>query len=421
MYLMVYPHRPMVQTKTIELINYDKLPAGQNAIVAVMSFSGYDIEDALVLNKASLDRGFGRCQVLRRHVTTIRRYPNGTYDRLNGPVLNEDGTVMKKDFENIEADGLPGVGCYLNPDDIIINKQTPSVVESTVPGAASEVTWKACPMRHKGTEGIYVDKVMMSVNQDTQQLFKVNTRQTRRPELGDKFSSRHGQKGVCGIIVEQEDLPFSDQGICPDIIMNPHGFPSRMTVGKMIELLAGKAGVLNGEFQYGTCFGGSKVDDMSDILIKNGFSYCGKDYLTSGITGEPLQAYIFFGPVYYQKLKHMVMDKMHARARGPRVVMTRQPTEGRSKDGGLRLGEMERDCLIGYGASQLLLERLMLSSDVTDVYICEECGLLGYAGWCTYCKSGAKVSKLQIPYACKLLFQELQAMNVVPRIQLSEY
>jgi DNA-directed RNA polymerase III subunit RPC2 len=323
MYLMVYPHRPMVQTKTIELINYDKLPAGQNAIVAVMSYSGYDIEDALILNKASLDRGFGRCQVHRRHVTTIRRYPNGTYDRLNGPVLNADNTVMKQDFANVEADGLPGVGCFLKPDDIIINKQSPSSVDSAIPGVTPDVTWKACPVRHKGSEGIYVDKVLMTINQDTQQLFKVNTRQTRRPELGDKFSSRHGQKGVCGIIVEQEDLPFSDQGMCPDIIMDPHGFPSRMTVGKMIELLAGKAGVLNGEFQYGTCFGGSKVEDMSNILIKNGFSYCGKDYLTSGITGEPLQAYIFFGPVYYQKLKHMVMDKMHARARGSRVVMTR--------------------------------------------------------------------------------------------------
>jgi DNA-directed RNA polymerase III subunit RPC2 len=140
-------------------------------------------------------------------------------------------------------------------------------------------------------------------------------RQTRRPELGDKFSSRHGQKGVCGIIVPQEDMPFSLQGITPDIIMNPHGFPSRMTVGKMIELLAGKAGVFKGELQYGTAFGGSKVKDMSRILMDHGFEYSGKDYLTSGVTGEPLSAYIFFGPIYYQKLKHMVMDKMHARAR----------------------------------------------------------------------------------------------------------
>lgn len=157
------------------------------------------------------------------------------------------------------------------------------------------------------------------MNNDSHMTVKVNIRQTRRPELGDKFSSRHGQKGVCGLIVRQEDLPFSDEGVTPDIVMNPHGFPSRMTVGKMIELLAGKAGVMSGELQYGTAFGGSKVENMSKILIDNGYSYCGKDYLTSGITGEALSAYIYFGPVFYQKLKHMVMDKMHARARLNRV------------------------------------------------------------------------------------------------------
>lgn len=153
------------------------------------------------------------------------------------------------------------------------------------------------------------------MNNENTMTVKVNIRQTRRPELGDKFSSRHGQKGVCGLIVQQEDMPFSDNGVCPDIIMNPHGFPSRMTVGKMLELLSGKAGVLKGELQYGTAFGGSKAEDMGRILIEHGFDYSGKDYLTSGITGEALSSYIFFGPIYYQKLKHMVMDKMHARAR----------------------------------------------------------------------------------------------------------
>lgn len=158
---------------------------------------------------------------------------------------------------------------------------------------------------------------------------------------------------------------------------------------------------------------------MSKILIDNGYSYSGRDYLTSGITGEALSTYIFAGPVFYQKLKHMVLDKMHARARGPRAVLTRQPTEGRSRDGGLRLGEMERDCLIGYGASNLLMERLMISSDQFTVHVCEQCGLLGYAGWCNMCKSSMSVSAIKIPYACKLLFQELQSMNIVPRLQLS--
>ena len=194
-----------------------------------------------------------------------------------------------------------------------------------------------------------------------------------------------------------------------------------MTVGKMLELLAGKAGVLAGATTYGTAFAGTPVAALSRALVDAGYAYSGKDYLTCGVSGQPLAAYIFAGPVYYQKLKHMVLDKMHARARGPRAVLTRQPTEGRSRDGGLRLGEMERDCLIGYGASALLIERLMLSSDAFDVAVCERCGLLGYAGWCNLCKSSAAVTSIKIPYACKLLFQELMSMNILPRLVLESY
>ncbi|PKU37464.1 dna-directed rna polymerase iii subunit rpc2 [Limosa lapponica baueri] len=365
MYLLAYPQKPMVKTKTIELIDFEKLPAGQNATVAVMSYSGYDIEDALVLNKASLDRGFGRCLVYKNAKCTLKRYTNQTFDKVMGPMLDAATRKPIWRHEILDADGI------CSPEDAF--------------------------------------------------LIKMLLRQTRRPEIGDKFSSRHGQKGVCGLIVPQEDMPFCDTGICPDIIMNPHGFPSRMTVGKLIELLAGKAGVLDGRFHYGTAFGGSKVKDVCEDLIRHGYNYLGKDYVTSGITGEPLEAYIYFGPVYYQKLKHMVLDKMHARARGPRAVLTRQPTEGRSRDGGLRLGEMERDCLIGYGASMLLLERLMISSDAFEVDVCGQCGLLGYSGWCHYCKSSCHVSSLRIPYACKLLFQELQSMNIIPRLKLAKY
>ncbi|KAG6374064.1 beta and beta-prime subunits of DNA dependent RNA-polymerase [Boletus reticuloceps] len=420
LYLSVYPQQPMVKTKTIELIGYDRLPAGQNATVAVMSYSGYDIEDALILNKASLDRGYGRCQVLRKNATLIRKYPNGTFDRLADAPLDENGTVQKK-YDIIQLDGLAGVGERVDPGDVYVNKQTPTNAnDNTFTGQAATVPYKNAPMSYKSPLAGYIDKVMISDTENDQTLIKVLIRQTRRPELGDKFSSRHGQKGVCGLIVNQEDMPFNDQGINPDTIMNPHGFPSRMTVGKMIELLAGKAGVLCGKLQYGTAFGGSKVEDMSRILIEHGFNYAGKDMLTSGITGEPMEAYVFFGPIYYQKLKHMVLDKMHARARGPRATLTRQPTEGRSREGGLRLGEMERDCLIGYGATQLLLERLMISSDKFEVNACQECGLMGYHGWCTYCKSSKKMATLTIPYAAKLLFQELMAMNVVPRLILDD-
>jgi DNA-directed RNA polymerase III subunit RPC2 len=318
---------------------------------------------------------------------------------------------------------LAQVGEKISSGEVYILKQVPMNTTSTGITGSSDYganEHKAAPMSYRLPDPSYIDKIMISQTQNDSTVIKVQTRQTRRPELGDKFSSRHGQKGVVGIIVNQEDMPFSDSGVTPDIIMNPHGFPSRMTVGKMLELLSGKAGVLNGTLEYGTAFGGSKVDDMGEILIKHGFSYSGKDFVTSGITGESLPAYVFFGPIYYQKLKHMVQDKMHSRSRGPRAILTRQPTEGRSRDGGLRLGEMERDCLIAYGASQLLLERLMLSSDAHQVDICEICGLMGYQGWCQTCKSTRGVTKMTMPYAAKLLVQELLSMNVLVRLKLED-
>ncbi|EGF81711.1 hypothetical protein BATDEDRAFT_29606 [Batrachochytrium dendrobatidis JAM81] len=441
LYLMVYPHHPMVRTRTIEMIGFDKLPAGQNATVAVMSYSGYDIEDALVLNKASVDRGYGRCQVMRKSSTMIKSYPNQTFDRLADPVLDPLTGQVQERYNILDNDGICGVGERVYPNQIVINKQTPTETsprvsaptngggsddESSAPmlGRAvdpSSIPFKNTPMSFKYPGDAVIDQVLLTTNEEDQTLIKVLIRQTRRPELGDKFSSRHGQKGVCGIIVSQEDMPFSENGVVPDVIMNPHGFPSRMTVGKMIELLAGKAGLFAGQVQYGTAFGGSKVEDMSRILVENGYSYSGKDMLTSGITGEPLQAYIFFGPVYYQKLKHMVMDKMHARSRGPRATLTRQPTEGRSRDGGLRVGEMERDCLIGHGASSLLIERLLYSSDAYDVEVCSRCGIIGaWHGYCPFCKMRSGVVTVKMPYACKLLFQELMSMNVVPRVQVDD-
>lgn len=427
MYLLCYPQAPLVKSKTIELIHFDKLPAGQNATVAVMSFSGYDIEDALVLNKASLDRGFGRCLVYRKQACTLKRYTNQSFDKVMGPMVDASTHKPIWKHEALDSDGICSPGERMENRQVLVNKWMPTVTMNpiqqspTTQGPPQGPEYREVPITYKGAEACYIEKVLISSNPEEAFLIKILQRQTRRPEIGDKFSSRHGQKGVCGLIVPQEDMPFTDLGICPDIIMNPHGYPSRMTVGKLMELMGSKAGVLDGKFHYGTAFGGDKVCDLSEDLVKHGFNYLGKDFVTSGITGEPLEAYIFFGPIYYQKLKHMVLDKMHARAKGPRAVLTRQPTEGRSRDGGLRLGEMERDCLIGYGASMLLLERLMISSDAFEVDVCGECGLLGYSGWCEFCKSSRHVSTLKMPYACKLLFQELQSMNIVPRLSLKRY
>ncbi|KAF2478648.1 hypothetical protein BDY17DRAFT_272988 [Neohortaea acidophila] len=412
LYLMVYPHKPLVSTRTIELVKYDKLPAGQNAIVAVMSYSGYDIEDALVINKASCDRGFGRCQVFKKLSMPLKKYGNGYQDRL----IDRDATNPR--HKKLGKDGLPDVGFELESGDMYILKETPLQKDAAVP--PNQQTWAAVHMAYKLPDPCYADKVMISANEADNTIIKIQTRQTRRPEIGDKFSSRHGQKGVVGIIAEQADMPFTDQGIVPDIIMNPHGFPSRMTVGKMLELVAGKAGVLAGTQEYGTAFGGSKVEDMGAELVRRGFSYSGKDFVTSGITGESLPSYVFFGPIYYQKLKHMVQDKMHARSTGPRAILTRQPTEGRSRAGGLRLGEMERDCLIAYGASQLLLERLMISSDAHEVDVCEACGMMGYNNWCQGCASSRGVVRMTLPYAAKLLIQELMSMNVKAALQLED-
>lgn len=424
--LMIYPQKPLVKTRTIELVKYDKLPAGQNATVAVMSYSGYDIEDALVLNKASVDRGFGRCQVLRKYPVALKLYASGSKDTIGRPDLDIETNAPIRQHALLDEDGIARVGEKVHQGDVYVNKYIPENSQSsglsdngsTINGAGAMIPQ---PQRYRLPDASVVDKVMISEVESGNQLIKVQTRQTRIPEVGDKFSSRHGQKGVVGIIANAADMPFTDAGIIPDIIMNPHGFPSRMTVGKMLELVAGKAGVLRGTFEYGTAFSGSKLAEMSQTLIDHGFSYDGKDYLTSGTTGEPLPAYVFTGPIYYQRLKHMVQDKLHSRARGPRAILTRQPTEGRSRDGGLRLGEMERDCLIAYGASQLMRERLMLSSDAHKVEICTQCGFSCFGGVCQRCRSageedGGRVVKITMPYSFHLLNMELHSMNVMARI-----
>lgn len=436
LYLLCYPQRPLVTTKTIELVGFDRLGAGQNAIVAVMSYSGYDIEDAIVMNKASLDRGFGRCIVLRKYGTHLKKYSNRTQDRITKPAATSPASGRGgAKYRVLGQDGVANPGEQLTQGECLIHKQMPLNTRDPVanPSALPDASYRQAPLMWKGHPGerSVVDSVLLTSNDECSCLVKVLVRHTRRPELGDKFSSRHGQKGVIGRIVSQVDMPFSESGIVPDLIMNPHGFPSRMTVGKMIELLASKAAVSTGRFHYGTAFGeptglADGLERITEELVSAGYSYSGKDFLHSGITGEPLEAYIFTGPVYYQKLKHMVLDKMHARAKGPRVVLTRQPTEGRSRDGGLRLGEMERDCLIGYGSSMLLLERLMISSDQFEVHLCTHCGLMGYydarqgRAVCPSLKISDHMATMKLPYAAKLLFQELQSMNIVPRLTLSE-
>eukprot|EP00828_Plagiopyla_frontata_P042561 TRINITY_DN6382_c0_g1_i1.p1 TRINITY_DN6382_c0_g1~~TRINITY_DN6382_c0_g1_i1.p1 ORF type:complete len:395 (-),score=48.66 TRINITY_DN6382_c0_g1_i1:78-1262(-) len=342
-------------------------------------------------------------------------------------------------YHALDTDGLGNIGSMLSHGDIYIHKLIPNLpyeilyakkLSSTF--SLSDIKWSDASALYRDNYPARIDKTILGSTFSSPLIIKTILRDTRIPELGDKFSSRHGQKGVVGLISPQEDMPFTESGIAPDIVMNPHGYPSRMTIGKMLELLYGKAGTLIGRFMNGSAFVNAHSEDntpqnpinheksvkqIGQYLIQNGFSFEGKEPLCSGITGELMECYVFVGPCFYQRLKHMVKDKVHARARGPVTTLTRQPMEGRAKDGGLRLGEMEKDCLIGYGATNLLIERLIISSDQFSIFVCENCGMFQYKEYCNSCKS-KKVYKIKLPYACKLLFQELLAMNIKPKISL---
>ena len=417
-YFNCYPQMPMVQTRTIRLSRYHEMPCGQNAIVAIMSYSGHDIEDALLMNKSSLDRGFGRRYYLSKLDLYIKNYQGGIISDRIATLDRERATnpanLQKPEYALLDEDGIIRPGERISRGQIYANKYVPFSFEET------STKYIAQPARYSSPYPVMIQNVSVYTTETTQ-VVKIKTADFRRPEFGDKFSSRHGQKGVIGLIVPQEDMPFNEQGICPDMIMNPHGFPSRMTVGKMIELISGKAGLFNGRIGNGTAFSSDRVRDIADDLVQAGYSYSGKDMLQSGITGEPLYAYIFFGPVFYQSLKHMVKDKMQARATGQVQSLTRQPTQGRSRQGGMRLGEMEKDCLIGYGASSIIYERMLLSSDVYEANVCAKCGFIGYSELCTHCQTKEYMKVVRMPYACKLLFFELMSMGIAPRVRLEDF
>lgn len=433
--LGAYPQRPLCRSEAMSLTHYEQLGAGINAMVCVMSYSGYDIEDAQVYNQASLDRGYGRCVVLRKHEVDLAKTPTGVYDIVMPPAADRAapaakprtagpsgsaGPLFSGKFKALNADGIASRGALVTMHDILVNKFSPAA--AGVAGAEP----RSCPLVYKYSQPAVVDHVIISqpgdshVSLDVGQKIKVITREVRLPELGDKFSSRHGQKGVVGLIARDVDLPFNEKGITPDMIMNPHGFPSRMTVGKLLELVASKRAALTGRLGVGTAFAGDSADMIGESLLSHGYNYHGKDVFYSGITGEVMKAYVFFGPIYYQRLKHMVTDKMHARATGPRSMLTRQPMEGRSRMGGLRVGEMERDCMVGYGASQLLNERLLLSSDLFVADVCQKCGNLGYRGICPFCRHTGSTSKVNMPYAFKLLIQEMLGMGISVRLSVDQ-
>ena len=426
-HILHYPQTPLVRTKPLTVIGYDLRPSGQNCIVAVLSFEGYNMEDALIFNKASIERGLARSTFYRIYEAEGRQYLGGLKDKFTVPQPGIRGYRGEQYYRLLESDGIIGPEAKVEGGDVLIGRTSPprfleEYKEFEVRGPSMRDT----SIDTRTSEVGIVDAVFITETGEGSKIIKVRVRDQRIPELGDKFASRHGQKGVIGMIVPQEDMPFSSKGTIPDIIINPHAIPSRMTIGQFLESMAGKVAAARGKPVDGTPFSNEKPEEIKKELIKLGYSFTGREVFYNGITGERFMADVFVGVVYYQKLHHMVADKIHARARGQVQMLTRQPTEGRARGGGLRFGEMERDCLIGHGAAMLLRDRLLEESDKYLLYVCERCGYIAYYDIkqrryvCRLCGENAEISPVVISYAFKLLLQELMSLCVAPRLELKE-
>jgi len=426
-HILHYPQAPLVETELMEVMGYKQRPTGQNCVVAVLSFEGYNMEDAIIFNKASIERGLARSTFFRIYEAECRQYLGGLKDKFMVPEPGTRGYRGEQYYRLLEPDGIISLESTVAGGDVLIGRVSPprfleEYKEFEVKGPSMRDT--SADMRP--SENGVVDAIFITQSGEGSKLVKVRVRDQRIPELGDKFASRHGQKGVIGLIVPQEDMPFTDEGIVPDLIINPHAIPSRMTIGQFIESLAGKCAAARGKPVDGTPFANEGPIEIRKNLTKLGFSHTGSEVFYNGATGEKFVADIFVGIVYYQKLHHMVADKIHARARGQVQMLTRQPTEGRARGGGLRFGEMERDCLIGHGAAMLLRDRLLEESDKYTLYICENCGQIAFYDMkqrkyvCKLCDEKAKVAPVIVSYAFKLLLQELQSLCITPKLRLKE-
>ncbi len=410
--VLQYPQKPIVRS-----FIYDTLqayPAGQNLVVAIMTHEGYNMEDALVFNKGSLERGVGRSFYFRPYSAIEMNYAGGLKDEITIPDKDASGYKTEVSYRHLESDGIVYPEAEIGEGEVMIGKVSPPKFLSE----AREIsirTKKESSISMKQEEKGIVEGVLVTEDDDGNKIVQVKTRDQRIPELGDKFATSHGQKGVIGLIVDEEDVPFTSKGIRPDVMFNPHGLPSRMTVGYLLELLAGKVGCLKGEVMDGTAFSGADKKELEEQLQDLGFRYDGKETMYSGVTGQKMQAKIFVGNLYYLKLKYMVGNKLHGRASGKIALLTRQPVEGRARGGALRLGEMEQQAIVGHGASLLLKERY--DSDKVLLHVCTKCGALATEDnirnktVCPICNS-EEVESVEISYAFKLLVEELQGLHI---------
>lgn len=418
-YILTYPMRPLVDTRVMNMLGLHNVPSGEMMMVAIATYGGFNQEDSILFNEAFIGRGGAVATVFKTEKDEDKKASGEEEIRCRADPARTRGMKFAN-YDKLNHQGFIPENTLLGPKDVIIGKVIPIREARTDHHQIVKYNDHSKVLRTR--EESYIDKNLVHTNSEGYASQKVRVRAFRKPEIGDKFSSRHGQKGTIGCIIPEENMPFTKDGIRPDIIINPHAIPSRMTIGQLKETLLGKALLALGLFGDGTSFASMSVDEIRAHLTRLGYESTGNEVLCNGMTGEQLETSIFIGPVFYQRLKHMVRDKEHSRGSGPMVTLTHQPAEGRSREGGLRFGEMERDCMVSHGASRFTRERVYDASDKYEVHTCKKCGVIAAhndaAGihHCKACGNRAGFSRVQLPYACKLLFQELTTMNVVPRV-----
>ncbi len=425
-YFLYYPQKSLVTTKTMNMIGLDKRPQIQNFIVAIMPFYGFNILDALIMNKGAIERGLGRSSYFRTYETSENRYPGGQADKFEVPNEETIGYLGDDSYKNIGEDGIIQLESQVNTGDVIVGRTAPPrfLEEINEFGVVQEKRREASVTIRKGKKGT-VDKIFVTEADSGNKMVKLKVRSERIPALGDKFSSRHGQKGVLGLIVPEEDMPFTPDGIKPDLILNPHSIPSRMTIGHLIEMLAGKAAAIKAMEIDGTPFSGVSEEEIEKMLESAGFKKNGKELFYDGITGNRIKGEIFTGICSYRRLFHMTVHKIQSRAKGPVQILTRQPTEGKEKEGGLRFGEMEGETLVGHGAAMLLQEKFIDDSDKVVMWVSETAGVIGFEDQVKKTKrvlevNDSKIYPVEMSYGFKLMLDELKALGVYPKLILTD-